>query len=289
MKSLISARLPALTDLAPRLRRGLRSPAATIGAAVLLLVVLVALFAPWFAPTDPLRQDIAVRLRPPGPGHWLGTDNLGRDILSRLIYGARPTLGIAVLVLAAAAPIGLLIGIVAGYVGGWTERALMRFTDIVLAFPQLVLALAFAGLLGAGTFNGAVAVALTIWPSYARQARTETSAIRDSDYLAAARMLGIRGGRLLWGHVLPICLPFVYVRVALDMAATILSLSSLGFLGLGVQPPTPEWGAMVADGSKVIFDQWWVAAVPGAAILLVCVAFNLLADGLRDLGDPRHG
>lgn len=289
MKSLINARLPALTDLAPRLRRGLRSPAATIGAAVLLLVVLVALFAPWFAPTDPLRQDIAVRLRPPGPGHWLGTDNLGRDILSRLIYGARPTLGIAVLVLAAAAPIGLLIGIVAGYVGGWTERALMRFTDIVLAFPQLVLALAFAGLLGAGTFNGAVAVALTIWPSYARQARTETSAIRDSDYLAAARMLGIRGGRLLWGHVLPICLPFVYVRVALDMAATILSLSSLGFLGLGVQPPTPEWGAMVADGSKVIFDQWWVAAVPGAAILLVCVAFNLLADGLRDLGDPRHG
>ena len=289
MKSLINARLPALTDLAPRLRGGLRSPAATIGAAVLLLVVLVALFAPWFAPTDPLRQDIAVRLRPPGPGHWLGTDNLGRDILSRLIYGARPTLGIAVLVLAAAAPIGLLIGIVAGYVGGWTERALMRFTDIVLAFPQLVLALAFAGLLGAGTFNGAVAVALTIWPSYARQARTETSAIRDSDYLAAARMLGIRGGRLLWGHVLPICLPFVYVRVALDMAATILSLSSLGFLGLGVQPPTPEWGAMVADGSKVIFDQWWVAAVPGAAILLVCVAFNLLADGLRDLGDPRHG
>jgi peptide/nickel transport system permease protein len=285
----LSARLPALTDLAPRLRRGLRSPAATIGASVLLLVVLVALFAPWLAPTDPLRQDIAVRLRPPGPGHWLGTDNLGRDILSRLIYGARPTLGIAVLVLAAAAPIGLLIGIVAGYLGGWTERVLMRFTDIVLAFPQLVLALAFAGLLGAGTFNGAVAVALTIWPSYARQARTETRAIRDSDYLAAARMLGIRGDRLMWGHVLPICLPFVYVRVALDMAATILSLSSLGFLGLGVQPPMPEWGAMVADGSKVIFDQWWVAAVPGAAILLVCVAFNLLADGLRDLGDPRHG
>ncbi len=285
----LSAQLFTLIDFAPRLRRGLRSPAATIGASVLLIVIIVAAFAPWLAPSDPLRQDIALRLRPPGAGHWLGTDNLGRDILSRLIYGARPTLGIAALVMAAAAPIGLLIGIVAGYVGGWTERVLMRLTDIVLAFPQLVLALAFAGLLGAGTFNGALAVALTIWPSYARLARTETLSIRDSDYLAAARMLGIRSSRLLWGHVLPICLPFAHVRVALDMAATILSLSSLGFLGLGVQPPTPEWGAMVADGSKVIFDQWWVAAVPGAAILIICVAFNLLADGLRDLGDPRHG
>jgi peptide/nickel transport system permease protein len=275
--------------LAPRWQRARRSPAAILGAAILLLLVLMAIFAPWLAPKDPLQQDIAMRLRPPGAGHWLGTDTLGRDILSRLIYGARPTLGIAALVMAAAAPIGLLIGIVAGYAGGWTERVLMRFTDIVLAFPQLVLALAFAGLLGAGTFNGALAVALTIWPSYARQARAETLSIRDSDYLAAARMLGIRGGRLLWGHVLPMCLPFVYVRLALDMAATILSLSSLGFLGLGVQPPMPEWGSMVADGSKVIFDQWWVAAVPGAAIFTVCIAFNLLADGLRDLGDPRHG
>ena len=285
----ISASTSLPTSARPSWQHRLRSPAAVIGATVLLVLVLMALFAPWLAPKDPLQQDIALRLRPPGPGHWLGTDNLGRDLLSRVIYGARPTLGIALVVMASAAPIGLLIGIVAGYMGGWVERVLMRFTDIVLAFPQLVLALAFAGLLGAGTFNGALAVALTIWPSYARQARAETLAIRDSDYLAAARMLGIRGGRLLWGHVLPMCLPFVYVRLALDMAATILSLSSLGFLGLGVQPPTPEWGAMVADGSKVIFDQWWVAAVPGAAILIVCIAFNLLADGLRDLGDPRHG
>jgi peptide/nickel transport system permease protein len=285
----LSVRPSLFIQIGAQLRRGLRSPAATIGAAVLLVLILVAVFAPWLAPKDPLEQDIALRLRPPGPGHWLGTDTLGRDILSRLIYGARPTLGIAALVMLAAAPVGLLIGIVAGYAGGWTERALMRFTDIVLAFPQLVLALAFAGLLGAGALNGALAVALTIWPSYARQARAETLVIRGSDYLAAARMLGIRGGRLLWGHVLPMCLPFVYVRLALDMAATILSLSSLGFLGLGVQQPTPEWGAMVAEGSKVIFDQWWVAAVPGAAILVACIAFNLLADGLRDLGDPRHG
>ena len=285
----LSARTALLVRLAPRLKRGLRSPAAMLGAAILLLLILIAVFAPWLAPKNPLQQDIALRLRPPGPGHWLGTDALGRDILSRLIYGGRPTLGIAALVMMAAAPVGLSIGIVAGYAGGWVERVLMRFTDIVLALPQLVLALAFAGLLGAGAFNGALAVALTLWPSYARQARAETLAMRGSDYLAAARMLGIRGGRLLWGHVLPMCLPFVYVRLALDMAATILSLSSLGFLGLGVQPPTPEWGAMVADGSKVIFDQWWVAAMPGAAILIVCIAFNLLADGLRDLGDPRHG
>lgn len=285
----LRASASSFSGMAPWLRRSLRSPATLIGGAILLLVVVMAVFAPWLAPKDPLQQDIAMRLRPPGAGHWLGTDTLGRDLLSRLIYGARPTLGIALLVMAAAAPLGLLIGIVAGYTGGWSERVLMRITDIVLAFPQLVLALAFAGLLGAGTFNGALAVALTIWPSYARQARAETLAIRDSDYLAAARMLGIRGGRLLWGHVLPMCLPFARVRLALDMAATILSLASLGFLGLGVQPPTPEWGAMIADGSKVIFDQWWVAAVPGAAILIVCIAFNLLADGLRDLGDPRHG
>jgi len=271
------------------LRSGLfRSPAASLGAAILLPILLLALLAPWLAPCDPSLTDLANRLLPPGPGHWLGTDDLGRDTWSRLLYGARPTLGVALLVMLLAAPAGLCVGIVSGYYGSWPERILMRCTDIVMAFPQLVLALAFVGLLGHGVINSALALALTTWPAYARQARAEVRALRDSEYLEAARMVGIRGPRLLLGHVLPMCLPFAQVRFALDLATTILTFSGLGFLGLGVQPPTPEWGTMVADGSRVIFDQWWIAAIPGGAILLVSLGFNLLADGLRDLGDPRR-
>lgn len=265
--------------------RARHAPAAALGGLILLGVVVAAVFAPWLAPHDPLAQHISARLLRPGNEHWLGTDALGRDVLSRLLYGARPTLSIALLVLAASVPLGLMTGLLAGLAGGWTERVLMRLTDIMLALPQLVLALAFAGVLGPGIFNGALAVALTIWPAYARLARQEAAAMRHSDYLAAALMLGISRQRLLWRHLLPMCLPLSWTRVAVDMAAVILALASLGYLGLGVQPPTPEWGAMVADGSKLIFDQWWLAAVPGAAILLLCLACNLLADGLRDLGE----
>jgi peptide/nickel transport system permease protein len=248
----------------------------------------MALAAPWIAPHDPLLQDLGNRLRPPTMGHILGTDGLGRDILSRLIYGARPTLGLVALVAALMVPIGLTVGIVSGYYGGWLERALMSLTNIVMAFPKLVLALAFVGLLGPSLLNASLALVLTSWPAYARLARSETQLLRRSDYLAAAEMQGIVGLRLLWGHVLPSCLPAMQVRLALDLASIILSAAALGFLGLGVRPPTAEWGMMIAEGSKVVFDQWWVAAVPGAAIFVVSLAFNLVADGLRDLGDPRH-
>ncbi|MGA2779939.1 MAG: ABC transporter permease [Steroidobacteraceae bacterium] len=271
---------------APRL---LASADVRIGVSVLGMALLAALAAPWIAPFDPIAQDIGHRLSPPTLTHLLGTDGLGRDILSRLIYGTRPTFGLIALVAALTVPIGLTVGIVAGYCGGWLERLLMGITDIVMAFPTLVLALAFVGVMGPGLTNCALALALTGWPAYARLARTETLHMRSSDYLAAAEMHGIVGVRLLWGHVLPSCVPAMQIRLALDLAAIILAAAGLGFLGFGISPPTPEWGAMIADGSKVIFDQWWVAASPGAAILSLSLAFNLLADGLRDAGDPFHG
>jgi peptide/nickel transport system permease protein len=265
-----------------------RSPAAAVGAAIMILILAVAALAPLIAPYDPIAQDVAQRLAAPSAGHWLGTDAFGRDILSRLIYGTRPTLFILSLVALIMAPLGVAIGIVAGYYGGMVDRVLMRLTDVVMSFPRLILAFAFVAVLGPGLLNAALALALTSWPGYARQARVETQTMRRNDYLASAEMLGIRGPRLLIGHVLPLVFPLAIVRVALDLAGMVLIAAGLGFIGLGVRPPTAEWGTMVADGTPVIFDQWWVAASPGVAILAASLAFNLLADGLRDLLDPRH-
>ncbi|WP_122563246.1 ABC transporter permease [Pseudomonas viridiflava] len=266
-----------------------RSPALTIGVSFIALLIAVAVFAPLLSGFDPNAQNIQDRLLPPSAIHWLGTDAFGRDLFTRLLHGTRPTLLLVSLVLLLTLPIGVLVGVTAGFYGGWTERILMRLTDAIMAFPQLVLALAFVAILGPGLLNGALALSLTAWPAYARQARAETSVLRNSDYLAAAHLQGIRGMRLLIGHVLPLCLPSVIVRVALNLGGIILAAAGLGFLGLGVQPPMAEWGSMVAEGSRVIFDQWWVAAAPGIAILLTSLSFNLLGDGLRDVLDPRHG
>nr|WP_235202401.1 ABC transporter permease [Lonsdalea quercina] len=274
----------------PRARRTLW-PAVnslTIGGVLLVLLIGIALLAPWLAPFDPNAQSITQRLLPPSPEHWLGTDGFGRDLLSRVLYGARPTLLLVSLILVLTVPVGLLVGIGAGYLGGWIEKVLMRLTDIVLSLPGLVIALAMVAVLGPGLINGALALALTSWPQFARQARAETLALRRSDYLAAARMQGITGLRLMSGHILPLCLPGAVVRAALSLGGIILAAAGLGFLGMGVQPPTAEWGSMVAEGSKVIFDQWWVAAAPGGAILFASLTFNLLGDGLRDKLDPRH-
>ena len=265
-----------------------RSPSALIGTAIISLVLFLALFSPLIAPYDPYAQDTTIRLTAPSAAHWLGADTFGRDLLSRMIYGARPTLLLVVFVGVLMAPTGLLIGILSGFFGGWIERILMRLTDIVMSFPRLLLAFAFVSLMGPGLINGALALALTSWPAYARQARVETAALRKSDYLAASEMLGISRLRLLGGHVLPMVLPSAIVRLALDLSGIILAAAGLGFLGLGVRPPTAEWGSMVAGGTEVIFDQWWIAAAPGAAILITSLGFNLLADGLRDVLDPRH-
>ncbi len=262
---------------------------ALLGLAIVLALVVIAAFAPWIATHSPYEQNLAQRLLPPGSqGHWLGTDEFGRDVFSRLVYGARITLYIVVLVALIAAPIGLIVGTAAGYLGGWIDAALMRITDIFLAFPSLILALAFVAALGPGIENAVIAIALTAWPPYARIARAETLTIRNSDYIAVARMQGAGTGRILFRHVMPLCVSSLTVRVTLDMAGIILTAAGLGFLGLGAQPPMAEWGAMVSAGRRYILDQWWVATIPGIAIFVVSLAFNLFGDGLRDVLDPRQ-
>jgi peptide/nickel transport system permease protein len=277
----------AAPESVSRLRGLRRSPGAVAGMVIIVLMMVIAVAAPWVAPQDPLLQDLGGRLQPPSAAHLLGTDGLGRDLLSRLIYGSRPTLALVTLVAIFMVPIGLGVGIVSGYLAGPVDRVLTGLTNIVMAFPRLLLALAFVGLLGPGLLNVVLALALTGWPAYARLARTEALLLRNSDYLAAARMQGIVGIRLLWGHILPGCIPATLIRLALDLASVTLTGAALGFLGLGIPPPTAEWGVLVAEGGRVVFDQWWVAAAPGAAIFVTSVGFNLLAEGLRDLGDPR--
>ncbi|WP_193170358.1 nickel transporter permease [Nisaea nitritireducens] len=267
-----------------------RNPLALLGLAILVVLIAVSALAPWIAPHDPLAQELTNRLQPPGsPGHLFGTDELGRDILSRIIHGASITLYIVTLVAVTAPVVGLVIGSLAGYIGGWTDTVLMRLTDIFLAFPRLVLALAFVAALGPGIENAVLAIAITSWPPYARLARAETLTVRHQDYISAIRLQGASATRIITGHVMPLCLSSVIVRVTLDMAGIILTAAGLGFLGLGAQPPIPEWGAMISSGRKFLLDQWWVATMPGLAIFIVSLGFNLLGDGLRDILDPRSG
>jgi peptide/nickel transport system permease protein len=265
-----------------------RNPLAMIGLFISLTLIFMSIFAPLLAPYDPIVQSLPNRLLPPlTPGHWMGTDDFGRDIYSRLLYGSRITLYIVLLVILTAPVVGLIIGTVAGYFGGWVDAVLMRITDIFLAFPKLILALALVAVLGPGMVNAVLAIAITSWPPYARVARAETLTVRNSDYIAATRLQGASALRLIWGHAMPMCLPSVIIRVTLDMAGVILTAAGLGFLGLGVQPPLPEWGLMISAGRKFLFEQWWVATMPGLAIFIVSLGFNLLGDGLRDVLDPR--
>ena len=263
---------------------------AMFGLGILILLLLVAIFAPLLSPHDPFEQNLGNRLQPIGSeSHILGTDSLGRDILSRLIYGSRITLYIVALVALIAPVAGLLIGTVAGYLGGLADAVLMRITDIFLAFPRLVLALAFVAALGAGIENAVLAISLTAWPPYARIARAETLTIRSADYINAIRLQGARPLRIITKHIWPLCISSLIVRVTLDMAGIILAAAGLGFLGLGAQSPSPEWGAMISEGRRFILDYWWVATMPGLAIFTVSLAFNLLGDGLRDVLDPKDG
>ena len=265
-----------------------RNRLALLGLAIIGLLVLLAALAPWLAPYSPSVGDLrTTRLLPPSAAHWFGTDDQGRDILSRLLHGSRITLFVVTLVAVLAAPVGLLVGTVAGYAGGGVGNVLMRITDIFLAFPRLVLALAFVAALGPGIENAVLAIAITSWPPYARIARAETLVVAQADYIAAVRLVGASPARIVLLHIVPLCLSSVIVRVTLDMAGIILTAAGLGFLGLGAQPPTPEWGAMIASGRQYVLDQWWVAAAPGAAIFVVSLGFNLLGDGLRDALDPK--
>lgn len=266
----------------------LRNPLATLGLVIILLLIAVAALAPWIAPYSPIEGALTSRLMPPSSLHWMGTDELGRDILSRVIHGARITLYIVLLVAVLSAPLGLVLGAVSAYFGGWVDRVLMGVTDIFLSMPRLILALAFVAALGPGIGNAVIAITITAWPVYARLARAETLMIRNSDFIAAVRMLGGSHWRIIARHILPLCLSSTIVRVTLDMAGIILTAAGLGFIGLGAQPPAPEWGAMISRGRTFILDQWWVATMPGFAIVIVSLGFCLFGDGLRDVLDPRQ-
>ena len=264
------------------------NPAALAGLLIVGVLILVAIFAPLIAGSvSPNAQDLAARLAAPSATHWFGTDELGRDIYVRTVHGSRVTLVIVMLVSVVVAPIGLAVGTTAGYLGGWVDAVLMRITDIFLAFPRLVLALAFAAALGPGIENAVIAISLTAWPPYARIARAETVTFARSDFIFAVVLQGASTARILFRHIVPLCLSSLIVRLTLDMAGIILTAAGLGFLGLGAQPPTAEWGAMVSAGRDVILDQWWVATIPGIAIFIVSLGFNLLGDGLRDVFDPK--
>lgn len=271
------------------IRRFMANPLAVSGFLIVLLLLFTAAAAPWIATHDPLATNLERRLLPPSAEHWFGTDHLGRDIYSRIVYGSRVTLTIVFLVSVLIGPVGLAAGIVSGYFGGWVDRTLMMITDIVMAFPRLVLALAFVAVLGPrGIENTVIAVALTGWPPYARLARAETLSFRRREFIQAARSQGASPLRILGLYILPLCMPSAIVRLTLDMAGIILIAAGLGFLGLGMQPPTAEWGSMIATGRDYLIDQWWVATLPGAAIFVTCLGFNFLGDGLVDVFDPRQ-
>lgn len=265
-----------------------RNKLAMVGLVTAVVMVIASLAAPLLAWQDPYAQNLAGRLAAPSWAHWFGTDELGRDIYSRILYGGRVTLGMVVAVVLLVAPLGLAVGSIAGYLGGLADRVLMRITDVFLAFPRLVLALAFVAALKPGITSAVIAIALTAWPPYARLARADTLTIRNTDFIAAVRLTGAGRGRIILRHVVPLCVSSVLVRVTLDMSGIILTAAALGFLGMGAQPPMAEWGTMIASSRAYILQQWWVPTIPGIAIFAASLAFNLLGDGMRDVLDPRQ-
>jgi peptide/nickel transport system permease protein len=265
----------------------LRSPLTVAGLMLITVFALVALFAPLLAPANPLKQVLSARLKPPMAAHWLGTDQLGRDVLSRMIFGARISLLVGVVVVGLAGSLGTFVGLVAGYAGGWLDEGLMRLTDIFFAFPALILAMAISGALGPSLTNAMIAIAVVSWPVYARLVRAQVLTLREREYVEAARSLGASTPRIIWQHILPNTLAPLLVQASFDMGGAILAAAGLSFIGFGTQPPTPEWGVMISDGRNYISTQPWLSLFPGLAILFTVAAFNLVGDGLRDALDPR--
>lgn len=263
-----------------------RNLLAAVGGLVVCGWVVAAVGAPWLAPYSPIQQNLRERLQPPGIRHLMGTDELGRDILSRVIYGSRISLPVGVVVVASSTAVGTVMGSVAGFWGGLWDAVLMRLTDLVMAFPPIILAMAVAAALGPGIHHAALALIVVSWPSYARIMRGLVRSVKSQEYVLAARALGASEGRILLRTVLPNCMGPAVVMATLELGRAILIFSGLSFLGLGAVPPAPEWGAMVAGGINA-FDQWWVSGFPGLAIFSVVLAFNFLGDGLRDMLDPR--
>ena len=262
-----------------------RQPLAVVGMSVLAVWIAVAIFAPWIAPYDPLAQESDI-LHSPSAAHWFGTDEVGRDILSRIIYGARVSLPLSILLVILSILVGSVIGGIAGYFGGWFDPVLMRFADMVLAFPGIILAMAVAAALGPQLRNAVLAIVVVAWPTYARLVRSMIRSAKDSDYVKASRLLGSSSFRTLMVDLRPNISGPVLVLGALEAGNAMLLLSGLSFLGLGAQPPAAEWGAMVSSGAAN-FDKWWVGVFPGAAIMTAVMAFNFIGDTLRDALDPR--
>ncbi|WP_408645528.1 nickel transporter permease [Thermotoga profunda] len=260
---------------------------AMIGTFIVIGFILMAIFAPLLAPYDPIKTNLPERLKAPSKAHLFGTDQFGRDIFSRVIHGARIEVWIIFLVTVISGTIGVAVGITAGYFGGVIDEILMRITDIFLAFPRLILAMALSAMLGRGLTNAILAISLVEWTVIARLARAEAMKVKSQPYIEAIKAVGASNIRILLFHVLPMCLSPVLVQLTLRMGTIILTAAGLGFLGLGAQPPTPEWGAIVSDGRSYLVQQWWISTFPGLFIAIVVLGFNLLGDGIRDILDPR--
>jgi peptide/nickel transport system permease protein len=283
--------LPAQPAIGPGIRRqivrrALRKPMMIAGIVVVSCWVLLAALAPAIAPYDPIDQDVRHRLQAPSQAHWLGVDELGRDVFSRVLYGGRVSLPVAAAVVAVATVFGTVFGGVAGFAGLWFDGLAMRLVDVVLAFPSLILAMAIAAALGPSIQNAMLAMLLVWWPPYARLARGQVLALKTREYVMAARGLGLPEHRILLRHVLPNAFAPLLVMMTMDFGTAIIITAALSFLGLGAVPPTPEWGAMVAEGRELI-QQWWISTFPGIAIFMVAIATNFIGDGLRDIVDPH--
>ena len=269
------------------LRRLIANPLSAIGLMLACAAILIAIFAPWIAPHNPVSMDLANRLGPPNAQHWFGTDDNGRDILSRIVFGARYSLLTALGILILSSVLGTIIGLVAGLLGGWVDEVLMRLTDMFLAFPALVLAMGLAAALGASLFNAMIATVIVWWPWYARIVRGQTLQLKHAAFVEAAILAGASKWRIAFHHILRNCLTPLIVQISLDIGYAVLTLASLSFIGLGAQPPTPEWGSMVSVGRDYFLDQWWMVTFPGLAIFVSVMAFNLLGDGLQEVLSPR--
>ena len=282
-----NATLRAPTSRWQTVRTFLRNnPLALLGTIIFTVWVLISIFAPLVAPYAPLSQDIVSRLQAPSLDHWFGTDQLGRDIFSRVLYGGRLSLPAGISVVIVAGIVGTILGSLAGFIGGWFDELTMRLTEIFMAFPTIILAMAVAAALGPSLVNAIVAMVVVWWPNYARVVRSLVLGVKSQEYVEAAQAIGVPQGRLLRRTVLPNCLGPAVVLATIDLGNAILVFAGLSFLGLGPEPSSPEWGRMVADGIEY-FDQWWMAAFPGLAIFTVVMAFNFVGDGIRDALDPR--
>jgi peptide/nickel transport system permease protein len=289
---------PALAEVAERptqvrsrlaaLGRDVRgSRGVVIGGSLFLALMLIALFAPVIAPENPIEQNYAATLRPPSREHLMGTDNFGRDIFSRVVYGTQISLRVGLISVGIAAAIGIPIGLAAGYYGRWVDSVAMRLIDVMLAFPGILLAFVIVAVLGSSLTNLMIAIGIGSIPGFARLIRGSVLATRALSYVEAARVIGCRDPRIIRRHILPNVASPIIVYSTLKVATAILAGASLSFLGLGVQRPTPEWGVMLADGRNFLQQQWWISAFPGLAIMVTTLAINLLGDGIRDLRDPR--